>query len=436
MITNRSSLLIKNVAFSFLAKGWAAIIVLLMVPLTLKILGIYNNGVWLTISSVVVWIEMMDIGLGNGLRNSIAQYIALNEEDNVRKAMSSAFFMLTSIVSFIFLLLSLSVYNLNVYDLLGIDPLLVPNLRDVLLITFSIGCISFIMKAVGNFYMGIQMPAVNNIIICIGQTLALILTFLLYYYGNHSLLLVVTVNMASPLLIWTLSFLYTFLIRYPQYCPSFKYINWKMSRSLCVTGFQFFILQICGVILFMSTNFIISRVFSPTDVTPYQVAYRYFNIMFIIFGIICMPFWNSTTDAYTQGDIEWIRRTAKKLDLLLIAIASCLIIMVLVSNFVYKIWVGNEIQIPLELSSAVALYIFVLIISLRYSYILNGINILKIQLYFTIAATILFIPLTWIACKLFHSVTTLVLVMCIVNIPGLIANIWKYHQIFYTNEQR
>ena len=36
---HRSSLLQKNIMVSFLAKGWSAIIVLLMVPITLNCLG-------------------------------------------------------------------------------------------------------------------------------------------------------------------------------------------------------------------------------------------------------------------------------------------------------------------------------------------------------------------------------------------------------------
>ena len=54
--TRRTSLLIKNVLLSFFIKGWSALVVLVMVPLTLQCLGNYKNGVWLTISSMLVWI--------------------------------------------------------------------------------------------------------------------------------------------------------------------------------------------------------------------------------------------------------------------------------------------------------------------------------------------------------------------------------------------
>ena len=82
----RSSLLQKNIIASVLAKGWSAIIVFLTVPVTLRCLGEYNNGVWLTISSVMLWIDNFDIGLGNGLRNKLAIYLARGEEQRAQVA--------------------------------------------------------------------------------------------------------------------------------------------------------------------------------------------------------------------------------------------------------------------------------------------------------------------------------------------------------------
>ena len=56
-ISQRSLLIVKNIIASFFVKGWSAVIVLLMVPLTLKMLGAYSNGVWLTISGILIWID-------------------------------------------------------------------------------------------------------------------------------------------------------------------------------------------------------------------------------------------------------------------------------------------------------------------------------------------------------------------------------------------
>ena len=41
--------------------------------------------------------------------------------------------------------------------------------------------------------------------------------------------------------------------------------------------------------------------------------------------------------------------------------------------------------------------------------------------------------LAWYVCNTFGTVTSLVWVMCAVNIPGLLANMWKYNRLFPKN---
>ena len=426
----RSTLLIKNVIASFVIKGWSALVVLLMVPLTLKILGVYNNGVWLTISSILIWIDLMDIGLGNGLRNAVSHFVATGDNESVRKAVSSTFFMLVVIVIPILMVLSAVIWCFDMYDALGVDPLKINNLNTTLTVALILASTTFILKATGSFYMGLQLPAINNLIVCIGHTLALMLTYILYLMGGHSLLMVVFINTVSLVLTWAAVLPYTFLKAYPQYRPSFRHIDLKLARNLCSTGIQFFVIQICGVLLFMTTNILISKWFSPAEVTPYQVAYRYFNIAFVVFSTICIPFWNATADAYSRKDFQWIKQSSNKLNMLMVGIFLLLTVMVGVSEMVYQIWIGDDVHVPFELSLCTALYIFILSLSQRYSYILNGLNQLKIQLVFIIGATIVFYPLAWYVCKTFGTVTSLVCVMCLVNIPGTLANAWKYHQLF------
>ena len=433
---NRSNLIIKNIVVSFFVKGWSAIVVLLMVPLTLKMLGAYNNGVWLTISGILIWIDFMDIGLGNGLRNTLAKYVAIGDNEKARMAVSSTFFILTIIIIPLMLLCCTLIHLLNIYDILGISRDIVPNLNNILTIAIVMTSITFILKAIGNLYMGLQLPAISNLIMCLGQTLSLVITFIAYHLGCRSLMYVVFINTLSPLIIWTAFYPYTFFYRYPQFRPSFRYINKQISYILCSQGIKFFVLQIFSVVLFASVNIIISKLFSPSEVTPYQIAYRYFSLVLVVFNIISIPFWNATTDAYYRGDIAWIKRSSRKLDIVVSASFFILLIMLLLSGFVYTIWIGQEVTIPIELSIAMAAYIFVLVISLRYSYILNGVNALRIQLIFTIFATVVFVPLSWYAGNTFRNVSSIVWVMCIINIPGMLANVWKYYQIFYKKETK
>jgi O-antigen/teichoic acid export membrane protein len=418
----RSSLLQKNILASFLIKGWSAVIVLLMVPATLHCLGEYKNGIWLTISSMLLWIDNMDIGLGNGLRNKIAEYMAHGEHERTRSLISSTFALLTCIIIPVLIILLLLIFACDPYQVLNACPSKVDHLEQVLMVTVTLVCTSFIFKLIGNFYMGLQLPAVSNLLIALGQTLALIGTYIVLWSGSHSLMLIALVNTAAPLFVYLLAFPYTFLYKYPHLSPSFRLINLQDAKAVINMGLQFFIMQISGVILFMTSNILISNLFSPEMVTPYQIAYRYFSILLVIFTVVCMPFWNATTDAYQRNDVEWIRNATRKLRLMTVGILICLVVMILLSNTIYAIWIDRQTIIDIKMSIVMAVYIFILIYSMRYSYFINGIGKLRLQLIFTTAAAILFIPLAYVTTQLSHNIIWFMIVMCLVNIPGLIVN--------------
>ena len=426
---HRSSLLQKNILASFLIKGWSAVIVLLLVPVTLHCLGDYKNGIWLTISSMLLWIDNMDIGLGNGLRNKIAEYMAHNEVQRARQLVSSTFALLSCIIIPVILVLVVLILTCDTYHVFNASPSIVNDLDMVLIVTIMLVCTTFVFKLIGNFYMGMQLPAVSNLLIAIGQTLALIGTYIVYWSGSHSLMHIAIVNTASPLLVYLIAFPYTFLYIYPHLRPSCQLIDFKEAKAVVNTGIQFFIMQISSVILFMTSNILISNLFTPALVTPYQITYRYFSILLVAFTVICMPFWNATTDAYERGDIQWIRNATRKLRIMIIGIIVCMAMMVVLSPWVYSIWIGDSITIDIRMSIVMATYIFILIYSMRYSYFINGIGKLRLQLIFTTTAAIFFIPLAYLTTIWTHNIIWFMMVMCLINIPGLIVNRIQFYKL-------
>lgn len=425
---SRSSLILKNVLASFFVKGWSAIVVLLMVPLTLKCLGVYKNGVWLTISSLLVWIDQMDIGLGNGMRNKLATYIAHEDYRNGASVVSSTIAMLLCIVIVVFSILALLITYTDVFSFLNVEPSSLPELRVALFSAVILVCVTFVLKVIGNLYMALQLPAVSNLIIAIGQTLALFLTWLLYVTDKASFLNVVVVNTAAPLLPYICAYFYTFYFKYPQLRPHISLINIRTAISLGNIGISFFWIQAATLIQYMSANILISKLFSPAMVTPYQIAYRYLSLIVVAFTVICMPYWSATTDAYERGDIQWIQTSNKKLNFVIALIAMALVLMTLLSPFVYSIWIGNKCDVPFGITVMMATYIFLLIVSMRYSYILNGLGALRMQLYMTFTA-IIFIPLAWFVSELTHDIVCFMFVMCICVLPGTFTNMIQLNKI-------
>jgi len=426
--SSRSALLVKNIISSFAIKGWSSVVVLLMVPLTLNCLGAYQNGVWLTISSMLVWIDQMDIGLGNGLRNRLAIHMAHGDMAEARKVVSSTMAMLVCVAVPVMLILLCLTWSTDVYALLNVDNQQLPELRLALMSAVILVCMTFVMKFVGNIYMGMQLPAVNNLLLSLSQTLALIGTWILYKSGTATFLPVVIINTAAPLLVFLLAYPYTFYRQFPMLRPSLRLVNLKSALELGNLGIKFFWLQLAGLLQFMTANILISQFFTPEMVTPFQIATRYINITMVAFSVICMPFWNATTDAFERGDMAWIRRANQKMNWMTAGIAFLLIIMVVISPWIYDIWIGQSCHVPFEMTVMTALYIFLLILSLRYSYFLNGIGALRLQLHMTFMAAV-FIPAAWAVSTLTHNIIWFMAVMCLCNLPGIVVNIIQFNKI-------
>ncbi len=87
----RTALINKNIFFSLILKGGSVLITLLMVPLTINYVNPVQYGIWLTIGTIVYWFTVMDIGLGNGLKNEIAYSLAVNDESKIKSYVSTTY---------------------------------------------------------------------------------------------------------------------------------------------------------------------------------------------------------------------------------------------------------------------------------------------------------------------------------------------------------
>lgn len=427
--SGRTSLIKKNVLASFFIKAWTALVQLLLVPLTLSCLGVYENGVWLTIGSILLWIDNLDIGLGNGLRNKLAIYMARDDINKAREMVSSTFAMLVIIIIPSAILMIVGELFTDNYHLLNVDHSKVPQLDIILLVTTILVCMTFVFKFLGNFYMGLQLPAINNLIGCLGNTLILLGTFIVYKSGCHSMLLIALVNTGAPLLVYLICYPITFAGRYKMLSPSLRLVTVSAIRELFSLGIKFFLLQIPAIILFFTSNILISHLFSPSMVTPYQIAHRYFTVTMTLFTIICVPYWTATTDAYERKDFSWIKKANKTLNKIMLFILVIIAVMTILSESVYHIWIQEKAYIPFSITLISAVYQFVILLSMRYSFVLNGIGALHLQLVFTMVAAIMYLPLAIFVGKTTHNINDLLIVMCLVHLPGLIINYIQYHKI-------
>lgn len=420
----------KNIALLFIYKGLSVIISLLIVPLALNYLDPVRYGIWLTLSSIIGWVSFFDIGLGNGLRNKFAEAKANNDIQLAKIYVSTTYAILLIIITGVFILFLVVNTFLDWTLILNAPKSLKPELNILIIVVFGLFCLEFIARLINTILTADQRPAKSNLITLMANLLTLFLLFLLSIGAESSLLSAGIAFSISTSLVSLIASLYYFSKEYKDYRPSTKLIRWDYSKQLMSLGIKFFIIQVSVITIFSTSNIIITQLFGPSEVTVYNIAYKYFSIITMVFGIITTPFWSAYTEAYIKGDISWIKKITNKLLRSWMIAAAVVILMIIFSTKVYYIWVGSNIAISIELSILMGVYVLILTWDNIYISFINGVGKIRLQLYLSVFAAIVFIPIAIILGKNFNfGVSGVLLGLCLSLLPGAVMIAVQYNKI-------
>lgn len=422
---NRTKKVIYNVGISFILKGGSVLISFLLVPLTLGYLNEYEYGVWLTLNSVLSWVYVFDIGLGNGMRNRLTEALANNEVEKGKIYVSTTFFCLSIIVVVIYLIFLLLQVFLNWDSILNVNPEKIPNLNSIVTLVFGFFCLNFIFRLVGNIYMAYQKPAMNDLYAFIGSVFSLLIIYTLTKFTDGSLLYVALTFSAIPVLVYMIGCKFAFSA-YKEIKPSIRFIKLSYAKDLTGLGVKFLIIQLSSIVVFMTSNILISHLFGPSEVTPYNIAFKYFSVFTMGFTIIITPIWSAVTDAYVKGDFIWMKNTVRKLIYIWGGMTVVVAVFIYISGFVYRIWIGRETIIPFSLTIGCGIYVVISMWNNIFAYVIAGMGKLKLQLYSSVIQGLLFIPLAILLAKSF-GITG---VISALSLTLLLSSIWTPIQCF------
>ncbi|MBL4624882.1 MAG: oligosaccharide flippase family protein [Flavobacteriales bacterium] len=430
-INPRSKKLVSNIAASFGFKAIDILSNLLLVPILLNYLGEAKYGVWLTISSALMWFFFFDVGLGNGLRNKLTEATAQHNRKLAKSLISTAYLLVTAISCGLLIVFIILHLTLDWSVIFNVENELVNDLGTCLLIVFSFGCAQFVLKLLQTIYTSNQQPAYASGINSIGMLISVLCLYWASLNVNDgSLATIGLIFSGSNFGVIIIATIYAFSFKFKEYRPSFSAIRFEHTKSLLGLGIRFFILQMGGLVVLYSDNMIISQILGPTEVTPFNIAFKYFKLITVIFGIITYPFWSAYTEAYVNKDNDWIRRTNKKLVVTWLGLCVVGVVMLFSAEWIYSIWVGNKIQIPFRLS--LYMMIFALLTSWIQIYVnfINALGKIKLQIIIGIIEALINIPLPiYLANHLSFGSSGVILATVIIIIPACILLPIQYHKL-------
>jgi len=373
---------------------------LILLPVSLKFVSIEQYGVWLTISSILMWIANFDLGLGSGLKNKLTEALAKDDYELSRKYVSTAYavmFLIMGSLSIIYFSISESVNWVKIFNLNEVYGVLIQRTVNVVIYLFLA---RFILQIINYILDALQLLYVAKIINTTSQLFILCTVFLLSSNTEGNIYILGLIFSLSPVIVFIVSSVFVFS-KFKYLRPSFKFINFSFAKTLYGLGLKFFIIQISMLILFQTSSILIINFFGPEQVVQYNVAYNLFSMMTIAFSTVSAPYWTAYTNAWTQGDIKWIKETNQRLFKIWMFIVGVAFIVLVFSDQIYMIWLRRDLNIPFSLSVAVYLYMCIFSFSGIYNMFINGTGKVQLQIISLGISSLLYIPILFLFVKVF-----------------------------------
>ena len=375
------------------------------------------------------WVHYFDLGIGHGLRNRFAIELAKNDIIKARKLVSTAYFYTTLIFAIISVAIIPVIVYLDWQRILNVTTIDRQELMYSVLIVYLMFVTRFVFNLITNLLKADQRPALADAFYPIGSIITLVIIYLLGFFSKDSLLLACMAIAVPPVFAIIVANIIMFSKRYYDYRPQFKFVDKNHIKEIFSLGIKFFFIQMAGLVMFSSSNIILTQVVNPAEVSLYNIARQYYGLPFMFFGIILSPFWSAITEAYAKDEFIWIKNAMKSLVMVSLLFCGVLIILGFLNNYFIGFWLKGRVELPLSISiSMVVLNMFYLVFA-PFSHFINGVGKLNLGLRVVIIKTILFLPVAVILSYYFKATGLIISLILVNSIPSAIIESIQYVKI-------
>ncbi len=323
------------------ARVLSSAITLLSLPLAVRYLGAERYGVWATITTTAVWINLLDLGIANTLTNQISRAYAANDKPYGARYLTNALFLTSSVAILAGAAAALLIPRVDWARLLNVGANVnAAEVRHTVIAAVALMLLALPCNLVSKVLAGYQELHRSNYAAGAGAVA-----------GLGGLALGIALRVSMPLLFvmsagcLTFANLILLLIvvgaQKPWLRPRVGLLGHEPIRELLSSGSSFFLIQVAAVVVFSSDNVVVSHYLGPSQVTPYSVTWRLVGLVAVLQSLIFPALWPAYAEAYSKREYGWIRRTFAGTMAATFAInAGCAAILLLFGRGLIRLWAG------------------------------------------------------------------------------------------------
>nr|WP_264081278.1 oligosaccharide flippase family protein [Pectobacterium versatile] len=377
----------------------SAVLSFITVPILMRTIGVDNYGLWAALVSVLGTIVLFDFGLGQTLKNSIAEYLAREEMHNAKK----------EILLNVFLAMKISVVMLIcffiIFPMVGIwknNAFIAITLYVFFILTFPLSIGSMILQ--GSRNIGIQ----SAITVIPSLFFLFFIFFLPQEYKNA---------IQNITFFYIISFVFSYAALWFVVFKRFGFkksefntsiFKEKLRKEKINVSIGFFILQLSSLILYSIGTFIVINAMDSKSAAYYDSLNKIFLFAMSLFNIGIAVFWPEIARMKELKDFSSILKLYKIMLAISILFSLSTLFLAYITPTLGEWWLGDILKIKREDAYFFAALTIVQSLAYAGAVILNAFEDVRIQTYLSVISIIVMYPL----CELFIG-----LGMGIVSIP-------------------
>jgi O-antigen/teichoic acid export membrane protein len=300
-----------SITTGFLGIVSSIVLNLVTIPISLNYWGAERYGIWVLLTSIILYLGMTNLGLNTAAAVLMAKNPKISDKMSILRRSFLILVLSTGIISMAFIVL-----NIITKDWINIIGKIPNNLKDE---TYSAGfilvffyLISLPFSLLSSVYTGFQKLYLENIFnIALNILNFLVLIVVIIFKGN--LICFSTFWGISLVAFNIIKFIFFYFSIYRKFPKEINVVNSISTsdakyKTIFYTGIRFFFIGIASSIVWNTDFLVISNFISVESVVPYSITFKLFSIIYgIIFQInnSIMPLLGKE---YGHNNIEWINK--------------------------------------------------------------------------------------------------------------------------------
>lgn len=331
---------------ALMSKVGTMLLRLISIPVAISVLDKELFGVYATVLIVVQMMDVMHVGIGPSLTQKLSKAQLENNKHKEAQLFSTSLIISALCTIVVAMVLWIVVANVPIANLFGENyaahAATMKRVCFIAIALITIEMIAFIAERARDGYMetrftnswGAGGNLLAGVALVVGIKIFPTVEFLILAV-NGSVILAKVGNMVQML--W----------QRPYLLPKRNTFSKKLIKPLLAGAGVFTIVYgFSAVAEYNSVTYFIGRFLGPGEAANWSILVTCHMSLTGMLGMVTLPLWPAIIDAWERGDFTWIKQSAKKMRLMVVAYGLATFFgMMVLGVWAMKLWIGKQFDL-------------------------------------------------------------------------------------------